>query len=309
MVSVDADFGHLRLSSVGAMHSTREASGHTRLQRLHGYFAPQKSGIKPAAAQGGSMRLADHDLYSLDPLDAGLTHFRADEPDHEQAVYWFRVSADSGNAEGLAWLGYCQLEGLGLPRDPVQARERFERASADGSLTAKFNLGRMLVAGWGGPADATRGIALYTAAAAQGHADATFNLASCLDSGWGCQVDRLGAKALFLRARALGSRLKAPGLRIRQRELDAVRDLARRLEHGDALAPIIEERQHEIALVHDLMHQQSRKPRLSGRQRRRLLRLASVTAVVAGLAAALAGFFGWRNGQPLAHDSGPTSIA
>lgn len=255
------------------------------------------------------MRLADHDLYTLDPLDAGLTHFRADEPDHEQAVYWFRVSADSGNAEGLALLAFCQLEGLGLPRDPVQARERFERASADGSLTAKFNLGRMLVAGWGGPADAARGIALYTAAAAQGHADATFNLASCLDAGWGCQVDRLAAKALFLRARSLGSRLKAPGLRVRERELDAVRDLARRLEHGDALAQIIEERQHEIVLVQDLAHHPGRKPRLSARQRRRLLRLASLTAIAAGLTAALAGLFGWRSGHPLAHDAGPTSIA
>lgn len=255
------------------------------------------------------MRLADHDVYSLDPLDAGLTHFRADEPDHEQAVYWFRVSADAGNAEGLALLAFCQLEGLGLPRDPVQARERFERACAEGSLTAKFNLGRMLVAGWGGPADPARGIALYTAAAAQGHADATFNLASCLDAGWGCQVDRLGAKALFLRARALGSRLRAPGLRVRQRELDAVRDLARRLEYGEALAHILEERQHEIALVHDLAHRPGRKPRLSARQRRHLLRLASLTAIAAGLAAALAGFFGWRNGHPLAHDAGPTSIA
>jgi len=254
------------------------------------------------------MRLVDPDPHSLDPLEEGLAHFRAIEPDHEQAVYWFRVSADSGNAEGLAMLGLCQLEGLGLPRDPVQARARLERASAQGSLTAKFHLGRMLLAGWGGDADAARGVALYTAAAAMGHADATFNLASCLDSGWGCQPDRLAAKALFLRARALGSPLKAPGLRVRQRELEAVRELARRFEHGAGLAHLIEERQHEIALMHDLVRP-ARKARLSARQRRRLMRLASFTAIVAGLAAALAGLFGWRGGHPLAHDSGPTSIA
>lgn len=255
------------------------------------------------------MRLVDPDVHTLDPLDAGLTHFRADEPDHEQAVYWFRVSADAGNAEGLAMLALCQLEGLGLPRDPVQARERFERAAARGSLTAKFNLARMLVAGWGGDPDAPRGMALYTAAAALGHADATFNLAACLEAGWGCQPDRVAAKALFVRARNLGSRLHAPGLRIRQRELDAVRDLVRRFEHGAGLPQIVEERQHEITLVQDLARHPSRKPRLSSRQRRRLLRVASVTAVIAGLAAALAGLFGWRTGNPLAHDAGPTSIA
>lgn len=255
------------------------------------------------------MRLVDPDPHSLDPLEEGLRHFRATEPDHEQAVYWFRVCADAGNAEGLAMFALCQLEGLGLPRDPAQARERLERAAAEGSVTAQFHLGRALVSGWGGAPDATRGVALYTAAAAQGHADATFNLASCLDAGWGCQPDRLGAKALFLRARALGSPLKAPGLRVRQRELDAVRELSRRFEQPGELAHLIEERQHEITLMHELAHHPSRKPRLSPRQRRRLLHTASITAIVAGLAAALAGLLGHRGGHPLAHDAGPTSIA
>lgn len=255
------------------------------------------------------MRLVDPDPHSLDPLDEGLRHFRAAEPDHEQAVYWFRVAADAGDAEGLAMFALCQLEGLGLPRDPVQARERLERACADGSLTAKFHLGRALVAGWGGDADAPRGVALYAAAASQGHADATFNLAGCLDAGWGCQPDPLAAKALYLRARALGSPLKAQGLRVRQRELAAVRELAQRLQRGSALAALIEERQHEIMLMHELAHPPARKTLLSPRQRRRLLRAASATAVIAGLAAALAGLFGWRESRPLAHDAGPSSIA
>jgi len=255
------------------------------------------------------MRLVVPDPLVHDPFTEGLTHFHAPEPDHEQAVYWFQVAADAGSTEGLAMLAQCQLEGLGLPRDPVKARERLERASAEGSLKAKFNLGRMLVGGWGGDPDAARGVALYTVAAGQGHADATFNLASCLDAGWGCQPDRLAAKALFLRARALGSRLKAPGLRIRQRELDAVRDLARRFEHGDDLGRLIEERQHEITLMHELVRHPPRKPLLSPRQRRRLVRVASFTAIIAGLAAALGGLLGWRAGHPLAHDSGPTSIA
>lgn len=255
------------------------------------------------------MRLVDPDPHSLDPLDEGLRYFRAAVPDHEQAAYWFRVAADSGDAEGLAMFALCQLEGLGLPCDPVQARERLERASAEGSLTAKFHLGRMLVAGWGGDADAPRGIALYTAAASQGHADATFNLAACLDAGWGCQPDPVAAKALYLRARTLGSPLKAQGLRIRQRELAGVRELAQHLQRGSELAPLIEERQHEIALMHELAHPPARKALLSPRQRSRLLRAASATAIIAGLAAALAGLFGWRNANPLAHDAGPSSVA
>ncbi|MEO6277407.1 hypothetical protein [Roseateles sp.] len=254
------------------------------------------------------MRFVDPDPHSLAPLAEGLAYLRAAEPDHEQAVYWFRVAADAGNTEGLALLAFCQLEGLGLPRDPEQARQRLECASAQGSLTAKFNLGRALVAGWGGAADAARGVTLYTAAAAQGHADATFNLASCLDAGWGCQADRLAAKALFLRARALGSTLRAPGLRVRQRELDSVRKLARRFAHGSDLARLIEERQHEIALMHELVNHPGRKPRRSRGQRGWLTHAVGITAAVAGLAGVVAGLFGWRGGQPLTHDAGPTSI-
>jgi len=250
------------------------------------------------------MRLVDPDPHSPDPLIEGLKHFRAAEPDHEQAVHWFRVAAETEDPEGMAMLALCELEGLGLPRDPVQARERFERACAAGSLTALFHLGRILGAAWGGPADAPRAVALYTAAAAQGHADATFNLASCLDAGWGCQPDKLAAKALFMRARAMGSPLKAPGLRIRQRELDAVRDLARRLEQGSDIARILEERQREIALMHELPLRPARKAMLSARQRRRLLRAFSLS----GFITAIAGLFS-RRGPKLAHDSGPTSTA
>lgn len=245
------------------------------------------------------------------PLAAGLALFGASEPDHEQAVYWFRVAADGGDVEGLAMYAFCQLEGLGLPRDPDQARVRLEHASAMGSLTARFNLGRMLVAGWGGAPDAARGVALYTAAAAQGHADATFNLAACLDAGWGCQPDRLAAKALFLRARALGSPLKAPGVRIRQRELDAVRDLARRFEVVSDLPHLIEERQHEIVLVHELVqqHPRRRKKRRTAQQQLTLARLTGIASVVGGVAGVLAGLFGWRSGRSGQHDAGPTSIA
>jgi hypothetical protein len=242
----------------------------------------------------------------LAPLQAGMAHFDAPEPDHEQAVYWFGIAADAGDAEGLAMLALCQLEGLGLPRAPVQARAGLEQAAAQGSLNGQFHLGRMLVAGWGGAPDPARGIALYTAAAAQGHAGACFNLATCLNAGWGCQPDRLAAKALFLRARALDGTLKSPRLRVRQRELNAVRELARRFERGE-LAQAIEERQREIALMHELLLRPRRKPRLARSGRQQPWRLARIGRFLAGLARTLRGWFGWR--APLSHDSGPTSIA
>lgn len=254
------------------------------------------------------MRLADPEPTPAPrrPLDEGRLHFDAAEPDHAQAVHWFELAAEAGDAEGLAMLALCQLEGLGLPRDTVHARERLEQAAARGSATGQYHLGRALVAGWGGPPDAARAVALYVAAAAQGHADACFNLGACLDAGWGCQPDRLAAKALFLRARALGSPLKAPGVRVRQRELDALRELARRLDSGE-LADVIDKRQHEIALMQTLKRQRRRTPR--PRVPHRTGTGTGAGSVAGALAAAVLGLFGWRAGAPLAHDSGPTSIA
>lgn len=256
------------------------------------------------------MRPVDPDPSSIDPLSQGLQHLHAPEPDAAQAVHWFRVAAETGDNEGLAQLAFCQLEGLGLPRDVVAARALLETAAAAGSLSAQFHLGRALVSGWGGAPDAHRGVALYTAAAARGHADATFNLACCLEAGWGCQPDRLAAKALFLRARALGSPLKAPGLRIRQRELGAVRDLARRLEDPAGFARALDERQQEIARVHDLRHQPARQAMLHRQRRHRLLaQFTRIASVAAGLGALLAALVDWRGTRTFAHDSGPTSIA
>ncbi|MFG6415559.1 tetratricopeptide repeat protein [Roseateles sp. DC23W] len=237
------------------------------------------------------------------PLDRGLMHLRAAEPDHAQAVYWLRIAAEGGDTEALALLAWCQLEGLGLPRAPALARAGLEQAAAQGSLTAQFHLGRTLLGGWGGAPDPARGFALYAGAALRGHADATFNLAACLDAGWGCQLDRLAAKALFLRARALGCRLRAPGLRIRQRELPAVRELARRLALEGALPHVIEERQREIALMQQLSQITRHRPRGHG------ARTGSSAAFLARLADALAGLFGWRGRGGVPHDAGPTSIA
>ena len=253
----------------------------------------------------------DHDLNRTDPIGQGLLYFNAPEPDHEQAVYWFTQAAEAGDVEGLALLAFCQLEGLGLPRDVVEARVRLEAAAAQGSLLAQFHLGRALVSGWGGEPDAARGVALYQAAAARGHADATFNLAACLDAGWGCQPDRLAAKALFLRARALGSPLKAPGLRIRQRELSLVRDLARRLEDGTALAPVLAERQQDIAHRLEIAREPARQAMLQRQQRQRLrARLGDALDYARAFVTSLvATVLDGRRSRHFAHDSGPTSIA
>ncbi|MBV8036922.1 hypothetical protein [Roseateles sp.] len=237
----------------------------------------------------------------LNPLQHGLALFQATPPDHAHAARWFRAAADAGDADGLAMLGLCQLEGLGLPADPVQARSLLELAAARGSAIGHFQLGRALLTARGGPGDEERGLWAYVAAAAQGHAEASFNLANCLHAGVGCLPDRLAAKALYLRSRALGCPLRPQGVLVQQRELKVVRALAQRFADPDQLLYLVRERQQELALLQAIAQPQPRNSRGTTETRLRPWRLA------AGVVAAMAGTLG-QYLRPGSGDAGPTTI-
>lgn len=239
----------------------------------------------------------------VNPLQHGLALFHATPPDCARAVGWFRAAAEGGDGDGLAMLGLCQLEGLGLPADAVQARTLLENAAALGSAIGHFQLGRVLMTGRGGPADEARGLSAYVAAAALGHAEATFNLANCLYAGVGCLPDRLAAKALYLRSRTLGCTLRPQGVLVQRRELKAVRTLALRFADPRRLAFLIGERQQELALVQAVV-----QPRIE--QRRKASKpqpLREAGRLAAGVVAAMVGTLGHYL-RPPSRDAGPTTI-
>lgn len=241
---------------------------------------------------------------AVNPLQQGLALFQATPPDYARAVGWFRAAADSDDGDGLAMLGLCQLEGLGMPADPVQARALLERAAARSSAIGRFQFGRVLMTGRGGPADEARGLSAYVSAAAMGHAEATFNLANCLYAGVGCLPDRLAAKALYLRSRNLGCALRPQGVLVHKRELKAVRTLAHRFADPRRLAFLIGERQQELALVQAVV-----QPRIEQRRKAdkpQPLRQAGRLAV--GVVAAVAGTLGGYL-RPPSSDAGPTTLS
>lgn len=241
----------------------------------------------------------------IDPLQHGHALFHATPPDYRRAADWFRTAAQGGNRDGLAMLGLCQLEGLGMPANAAQARVLLERAAALGSAIGQFQLGRALLTGRGGPADEARGLSAYVTAAALGHAEATFNLANCLHAGVGCLPDRLAAKALYLRSRTLGCALRPQGVQVRQRELKAVRTLARRFADPNRLVFLVQERQKELALVHAVAQPQQRPARTATAKKPRPLRKAGQLA--AGVMAAMAGTLG-QYLRPASRDAGPTTL-
>jgi hypothetical protein len=242
---------------------------------------------------------------AIDPLQQGLALFHATPPDYARAAAWFRIAADAGDGDGLAMLGLCLLEGLGLPADAVQARTLLERSAARGSAIGRFQFGRSLMTGRGGPADEERSLAAYLSAAALGHAEATFNLASCLHAGVGCLPDRLAAKALYLRGRMLGCTLRPQGVRVQRHEIKAVRALAVRFADPQRLVFLVQERQRELSLVHAVA-QPDGPARSRPRAQPAGWRHAQHLAV--GVVAAMAGTLG-QYLRPTPRDAGPTTLS
>ncbi|WP_457421674.1 tetratricopeptide repeat protein [Roseateles sp. P5_E7] len=238
---------------------------------------------------------------ALSPLQQGLALFHATPPDYRRAVGCFRAAAaESSDRDGLAMLGLCQLEGLGLPADAVQARALLEQAAARGSVIGRYQLGRVLMTGRGGPSDESRGLSAYIAAAAKNHAEASFNLANCLYAGVGCLPDRLAAKALYLRARSLGCTLRPRAVRVQQRELKAVRALALRFADPHRMIFLLQERQQELSLALAITEPQQGPGRKEA-ARHPPWRLA------AGVVAAMAGTLG-QYLRPTPRDAGPTTL-
>lgn len=242
----------------------------------------------------------------IDPFEQGMALFHATPPDYERAVGWFRAAADSGDKDGLAMLGLCQLEGLGMPADAAQARPLLQQAAARRSAIGRFQLGRVLMMGRGGPADEAAGLTAYVTAAAMGHAEATFNLANCLHAGVGCLPDRLAAKSLYLRARALGCTLRPQGVRVRRHELKVVRALAQRFADPNRMFFLVQERQQELALVHAIAQPEPERSRV-GVTAARPQALQRAGRLAAGVMAAMAGTLGqYLRRAP--RDAGPTTI-
>lgn len=238
------------------------------------------------------------------PFQRGMALFDATPPNYESAVRCFRAAAEAGNADGLAMLGLCQLEGLGIAADPVQARVLLKQAAARRSALGRFQLGRALMTGRGGEADEAAGLTAYVAAAAMGHAEATFNLANCLFAGVGCIADRLAAKSLYLRARALGCTLRPQGVLVKRSELESVRILAERFADPNRMFFLVQERQQQLAKAYAAA-QPDPAQAASGDARPGTLQSAGRLA--ASVMAAMAGTLG-QYLRPTSADAGPTTL-
>jgi len=121
--------------------------------------------------------------------------------DPGQARDLFERAAKAGNPRGVTNL--AALNG-GTPSDPAEARTMLEKAAEANSAEAQFQLGVMYAQGTGGPKDDVAARALFEKAAAQNHAGALEWLGAFYETGRGGAQDKATAKTYYQRAAALG---------------------------------------------------------------------------------------------------------
>jgi TPR repeat protein len=61
--------------------------------------------------------------------------------DISEAIYWYTLAAEQGNAFAQNALGYCYEDGLGVPKDLERAVTWYQRSANQGYPWAQCNLG------------------------------------------------------------------------------------------------------------------------------------------------------------------------
>lgn len=125
-------------------------------------------------------------------------------PDPAQARQLFERAAAAGNPRGVSNLAALAGSG-GAPSDPARDRTMLARAAETNSAEAQYQLGLMTADGVGGPKDDVAARALFEKAAAQGHAGALERMGAFAQSGRGGPQDTGAAKAYYAKAAAAGN--------------------------------------------------------------------------------------------------------
>ncbi len=92
--------------------------------------------------------------------------------DEVEAVKWLRKAADQSNAMAQAYLGFMYVEGLGVPKDEVEAVKWFRKAAEQNLSPAQYILGLCYYKGDGVIKDEVEGYKWFLLAGAQGDEDA-----------------------------------------------------------------------------------------------------------------------------------------
>jgi hypothetical protein len=144
------------------------------------------------------------------PLPGGVSVDQANENGNKayqakkygEAMKWYRMTADRGNATGMNAIGDLYFQGRGVPTDYGEAMNWYRRAAANGNATAQEGIGSLYENGQGVPVDHAQAIKWFRRSAAHGNADAANWLGYLYAHGVGVPQDAGQAQSWYAKARA-----------------------------------------------------------------------------------------------------------
>lgn len=135
----------------------------------------------PSKAEEWYRKAIDHGSVDAMLQLAGL-HSR-DESKHAEAHALVRRAAGKGSVKGQHQLGILHLNGIGVEKDPVKARQLFSNAADRGSPDAMFMMAKLLQSGTGGIQNQESSVTMLKKAADAGQPVACRSMAEAYFTG------------------------------------------------------------------------------------------------------------------------------
>ena len=140
-------------------------------------------------------------------LNLGFCYMNGDgvPQDKKKAIELYQKASDMGNTNAMFKLALCYEKGDGVSQDKKKAIELFERAADMGHTNAMVKVGLCYEKGEGVSQDKQKAIELYQRAADMGNTNAMVNLGFCYDKGDGVSQDTDKAIELYQKAADMGN--------------------------------------------------------------------------------------------------------
>jgi len=162
--------------------------------------------------------------------------------DVTEAVKWYRMAAEQGNATAQNNLGFCYANGQGATKDEPEAVKWYRKAVEQGNATAQNNLGTCYANGRGVTKDEAEAVRLFRKAVEQDYILAEYNLGRMYLNGLGVTKDEIEALKWFRKSAERGNvlaqgslgRMYDKGLGVTKDDAEALKWYHRAAEQGDA---------------------------------------------------------------------------
>jgi TPR repeat protein len=106
-----------------------------------------------------------------------------------EAMRWYGMAASQGNGLAEYNIGNLYMSARGVARDYVEALRWFQMPAAQGYNWAQYNIGMIYSRGGGVPRDDVEALRWFRMAAAQGNTTAQNNIGVSYEYGWGVSQD------------------------------------------------------------------------------------------------------------------------